>query len=70
MAGVEPGRCAYVGDQPSRDVAGCKRAGFALSIIIESGAPMAVSQDELLKPDFTIHRLSELLDIFQSRVKK
>jgi putative hydrolase of the HAD superfamily len=35
---VEPGHCAYLGNRISRDVVGCKRAGFALGLIIEHPA--------------------------------
>jgi FMN phosphatase YigB (HAD superfamily) len=32
--GVEPARCAYVGDNPVRDVEGTQRAGFGMMIIL------------------------------------
>lgn len=61
----EPGRCAYVGNRISRDVVGCKRAGFALGIIIEpAGKPRADEQDSIIKPDTVINSLRELLEIF------
>jgi len=61
----EPGRCAYVGNRISRDVVGCKRAGFALGIIIEPvGKPRADEQDPIIKPDTVINSLRELLEIF------
>lgn len=70
LANVLPQHCAYIGDQPTRDVVGSKRAGFALSIIIESSMSFSASDDEMLKPDLTIRQLSELLNIFPERVKK
>ncbi len=66
---VEPAHCAYLGNRISRDVVGCKRAGFALGIIIEpSGEPRADEQDQTIQPDAVIHSLNELLDIFPRRI--
>ncbi len=65
---VDPSRCAYVGDQPSRDVAGSRSAGFAQAVIIhwpEKGHKNI--QDPRLPPDHTIRNLKELLKIFPSR---
>lgn len=70
LANVLPQHCAYIGDQPTRDVVGSKRAGFALSIIIEGIVSLSPSDDEMLKPDLTIRQLSELLNIFPVRVRK
>jgi len=62
---VEPGRCAYLGNRISRDVVGCKRAGFAVGIIIEPpGGPRKDEQAQPIEPDAVIHSLSELLEIF------
>jgi putative hydrolase of the HAD superfamily len=62
---VEPARCAYLGNRISRDVVGCKRAGFALGMIIEPfGKPRADEQDQPVAPDAVINSLSELLEIF------
>ena len=62
---VEPGRCAYLGNRISRDVVGCKRAGFALGMIIEPfGKPRADELDQAVTPDAAINSLSELLEIF------
>jgi putative hydrolase of the HAD superfamily len=62
---VEPARCAYLGNRISRDVIGCKRAGFAFGIIIEPfGNPRTDEQDQIIKPDAVINLLSELLEIF------
>ena len=66
--GVEPARCAYVGDNPIRDVEGTRRAGFAMTIILmepaklEKEPPMGEN-----KPDLIIHECSELLGIFPPR---
>jgi putative hydrolase of the HAD superfamily len=66
---VEPERCAYLGNRISKDIVGCKRAGFALGIILEpSGGPRLDEQDQIIQPEMVIHSLSELLDIFPGRV--
>ena len=63
--GVDPARSVYVGDNPSRDILGTRRAGFGMAI-------MLMEPDTLEKepstgentPDLIIHELRELLDIF------
>lgn len=68
QAGVAPARSAYVGDNPSRDVIGSRRAGFGMAIIM-------MEQAELEKepptgentPDLIIHDLAALLDLFPAR---
>lgn len=65
---VEPDRCAYVGDNPIRDVEGTRRAGFAMTIILLDGNEgKKRSPSEEIKPDRIIHACSELLDIFPPR---
>jgi putative hydrolase of the HAD superfamily len=62
---VESGRCAYLGNRISRDVVGCKHAGFALGLIIEPfGKPRADELDQAVTPDAVINSLNELLEIF------
>jgi putative hydrolase of the HAD superfamily len=64
-----PVQCAYVGNRVSRDMVGCKRAGFALGIIIEpEGKQHADEGDQFILPDLVIHSLAELLTVFPSRV--
>ncbi|MDE3088312.1 MAG: HAD family hydrolase [Chloroflexota bacterium] len=66
--GVRPARSAYVGDRPSRDVAGPRRAGFGMIILIEGSSHAAEeANDASLKPDVTIRNLSALLEIFLPR---
>lgn len=66
---VEPALCAYLGNRISRDVVGCKRAGFALGIILEPpDGPRADEQDQTIQPEVVIHLLNELLAIFPGRV--
>lgn len=67
-AGVAPARSAYVGDNPSRDVPGCRRAGFGMAIIILE--PAELQTKDLTgdyKPDAIIHEFDELLGIFPER---
>ena len=64
---VEPARCAYVGNRISKDIVGCKRAGYQLGIIIEaSGKPHADEADQPVRPDMVIHSFGELLNIFSA----
>jgi FMN phosphatase YigB (HAD superfamily) len=66
--GVEPARCAYVGDNPIRDVEGTRRAGFAMTIILME--PTKLEKEPPTgenKPDLIIHECSELLGIFPAR---
>jgi putative hydrolase of the HAD superfamily len=66
--GVEPARCAYVGDNPIRDVEGCQAAGFGMMIIFWEPATLAKeTQSSDHKVDYIIKTCSELLDIFPPR---
>lgn len=67
--GVDPIHCCYVGDNPVRDVEGTQRAGFGLMILMMEPATLAKEppMGDAPKPDFTIHELRELLDIFPTR---
>jgi putative hydrolase of the HAD superfamily len=66
--GVEPAKCAYVGDNPIRDVEGCRAAGFGMMIIfLEPETLKKEPQTGEQKPDCTIKSCSELLDIFPPR---
>ncbi len=63
--GVPPARSAYVADNPSRDVPGCRQAGFGMIIIMLDAADQ--EKKELTPeyaPDRTIRALSELLEMF------
>ena len=64
-AGVEPARCAYVGDNLKRDVSGSRAAGFGMVIIMIS--PEKLAEETITdenRPDLIIHQFKELLDIF------
>lgn len=64
-AGVDPIRCAYVGDNLKRDVTGSRAAGFGSVIIMISPENLAeeIVTDEN-RPDLIIHQFKELLDVF------
>jgi putative hydrolase of the HAD superfamily len=67
-AGVEPSKCAYVGDNPIRDVEGTHAAGFGMMIIMYEPATFAKEpQNGDVRPDYTIFETRELLDIFPPR---
>jgi FMN phosphatase YigB (HAD superfamily)/sugar phosphate isomerase/epimerase len=68
--GVRPENCAYIGDQPCRDVAAARKAGFGQTVILRGihnhpGHP----QDAEFIPDHTIDNLKELLVLFPARHK-
>jgi|WetSurMetagenome_2_1015567.scaffolds.fasta_scaffold21630_1 putative hydrolase of the HAD superfamily len=66
--GVPPEHCAYIGDQPGRDVAAARGAGFGRTIIRrDPEKKAALSSDPALTPDFYIDTLRELLDLFPAR---
>ena len=66
--GVEPARCAYVGDNPIRDVEGTRLAGFGMAIIlIDSNKEVKEPPAENNKPDHIISKCSDLLEIFPAR---
>jgi FMN phosphatase YigB (HAD superfamily) len=59
-----PEQILYVGDSPFHDVKGARGVGMAAALIVEDGvtAPGQLS-DDVPDADFTIRRLSELLEI-------
>lgn len=66
--GVEPAKCAYVGDNPVRDVEGTYAAGFGMMIIMLEPATLAKEPPSgEVKPDYIIREMRELLDIFPPR---
>lgn len=70
QAGVEPDRCAYIGDNLKRDVTGTRHAGFGMAIILASPEELAQAAitDEN-RPDLVINNFRQLLDIFPARGK-
>jgi len=67
LAGVEPARCVYVGDNFARDVAGTRNAGFGMIIIMPDPEKRDQPVPDDYRPDLIIHSLSELLDVFTER---
>jgi putative hydrolase of the HAD superfamily len=66
--GAVPEKCAYVGDNPSRDVAGTRNAGFGMIILLmDSGEVEKSPPTGENKPDVIIHEFNQLLDIFPVR---
>jgi HAD superfamily hydrolase (TIGR01662 family) len=64
--GVSPRNCAYVGDNPVRDVEGSQAAGYGMVILLHE--PETLKKEPPTdghRPDRTINELSELLDIYQ-----
>lgn len=69
--GTKPENCAYVGDNPIRDVEGCRAAGFGMMILFLEPATLAKEpQSGEQKADYSIQECSELLDIFQPRYQE
>jgi len=68
IAGVEPARCAYVGDNPSRDILGARQAGFGMVIILLEQATLKKEPPRGKdKPDGFIRTCSDLLNFFPPR---
>jgi putative hydrolase of the HAD superfamily len=63
--GVEPVRCAYIGDNLNRDVTGTRAAGFGMITIMVS--PEDLAQETITdenRPDVIINEFKQLLDIY------
>jgi HAD superfamily hydrolase (TIGR01549 family) len=68
IAGVEPARCVYVGDNLKRDVTGTRAAGFGMVVILISADELAqATLTDENRPDVIIHEFKQLLDIFPAR---
>lgn len=68
LAGVDPAHCAYVGDNPNRDVAGARQAGFGLVILMIT--PDKVTEKTIPgenQPDLIIPEFHQLLAHFPAR---
>ncbi|HSB66785.1 MAG TPA: HAD family hydrolase, partial [Anaerolineales bacterium] len=66
--GFEPAHCAYVGDNPKRDVVGTRQAGFGMIILLLSPEKLAKEPPSGENvPDYIVQHCSELLDIFPDR---
>jgi HAD superfamily hydrolase (TIGR01509 family) len=66
--GVEPAKCVYVADNPSRDLEGTRAAGYGMFILFfEQKTLDKEPPTGEYSPDITIHEMKELLDIFPPR---
>jgi len=66
--GIEPAHCAYVGDNPVRDVVGTRKAGYGMVIILMDPEKLAKEPPQGENtPDYIIRECSDLLDIFPPR---
>ena len=67
--GTKPENCAYVGDNPVRDVEGTQAAGFGMMIRIDE--PDTLNKEKAtgkeFTPDYVITQLSDLLKILPDR---
>lgn len=67
MLGVKPAQCAYIGNKVVKDVAGCKGAGYALGIMVQSPSVSKPEEMESIQPDITLASFGQLLDIFPGK---
>lgn len=66
--GIPPANCAYIGNNPDKDVAAAVKAGFGQTVIIRhSESAGNLSKESIFKPDYLISNLNELLNIFPRR---
>ncbi len=67
-AGIDPSRCAYIGDAPNRDVEGPRRAGFD-SVVIIAGANYNPESDigPMREPDAVVDTLEDLFELFPAK---
>ena len=66
--GSDPVNCAYVGDNPVRDVEGAKAAEYGAMVLFEdAGTADREGKAPTVLPDYRIKSIPELLDIFPDR---
>ena len=66
--GSVPENCAYVGDNPVRDVEGAVDAGFGAMILYEdAGTADREGKAPTVLPDYTIKTIGQLLELFPAR---
>jgi putative hydrolase of the HAD superfamily len=66
--GVKPENCAYVGDNPSRDIQGARQAGYGMVLILLEQATLEKEPSRgKYKPDGILSNCSEMLNIFFPR---
>jgi putative hydrolase of the HAD superfamily len=64
QCGVALEDCAYVGDNPWRDVVGPREAGYGQVILMKNGSTYSGQSQCVMQPDLVIHDLSDLLGLF------
>ncbi len=68
LAGAEPAHCAYVGDNPNRDIIGARQAGYGMVIILLESATLTKEPAKgKEKPDAIIRECKNLLNFFPPR---
>jgi len=68
VAGIDPAKCAYVGDNPSRDIAGARQAGYGMIVILlERDTLDKETPSGGNKPDGIIGQFPDLLNLFPPR---
>ena len=66
--GTMPENCAYVGDNPVRDVEGAVNAGYGSMILFEdAGTADREGKAPVMMPDYRIKSIPELLELFPDR---
>ena len=66
--GVEPAQCVYLGDNLMRDMEGTRAAGYGMFILYYEPKTQEKEPPNVQdKPDFIIHDMKDLLDIFPPR---
>ena len=66
--GSAPENCAYVGDNPVRDVEGAVDAGYGSMVLFEdAGTADREGRAPTVTPDYRIKAIPELLDLFPPR---
>ncbi len=64
--GLQPEDCAYVGNDPDKDIAAARQAGFCTAVLVSKyqSRPAAAHRQN---PDHTVKSLEGLLDVFPRR---
>lgn len=66
--GSLPENCAYVGDNPVRDVEGAVNAGYGAMVLFEdAGTADREGKAPTVQPDYRIRSIPELLELFPAR---
>ncbi len=68
QCGLDPADCAYVGDNPWRDVVGPREAGYGQVILMKNSTAEVQHKDREMQPDVVISDLEDLLEVFPRRI--